>query len=125
MNKLREVTFHDLFRKDRKKRTLSIYEEFKKGGYLCLAERKAIFRLKEVRLFANINDAGSYIEQKLSLEDSLRQLSVLRIYNEKTDVNFWRSKLVSSVYVMYDNVVFTVLSMQILKVSIQKEVNKV
>jgi hypothetical protein len=125
MNKMREVVFQDLFKKERKRRTLSIHEEFRRGKYFCTAENKTIFRLKDIRLFASAGEAGSWIEEKLRNEDSSRYMSVLRIYNKNTGVNFWQSKLIGSLYVMHDNAVFTVLSMQILKISVNNKAKKV
>jgi hypothetical protein len=118
---MREIVFEDRTQMQQKKRILYIHEAFVLNGYSYTAERKNIFKLKQVHAFKNEYAADKWAHAQLGKGNEHRRLSLLKVCNDSCGKNLWQSKVSGMIYVVQGEIVLSVIFLQILKVEIFKE----
>jgi len=118
---MKEIFFQDQTAKERNKRSLSLREIFTQGSCVHRAEIKTIFRLKEVRYFKDVAIAKEWVCNNMISADEHKRISILRISNTKSGKSLCQSKFVGVLYLISNNIVFTILFLHMLKIATHRE----
>ena len=115
-----EVVFQDQIAKARKRRYLTLHESFARNGYQYIAERKTIYRLKEVNAFKDTGIANEWLCDKLNTISNSTELSVLSIYNTNKSESLLESKLSGLLYIMRSSTILTISFLQRFRVTVYR-----
>ncbi|MFH1867477.1 MAG: hypothetical protein ABH843_00775 [Candidatus Omnitrophota bacterium] len=118
---MRQIIFNDNIAKRRHKRHLSIQESFTQNDYVFESEREAFFKIREVFSYNSIDEANSWICNKMQNVDISRGLSVLRVFNRKKRESYWERRQTGSFYIVRNGSVISITFLHKLRVEVHKK----
>ena len=118
---MREIIFNDYTTTKKQKRLLFIHESFSYADYVFVAERKTIFKMREVYSFDDIAEANKWVCQRLQDSANTGGLSVLRVCNKDKGENLWERRQTGLIYIVRKGKVLAVSFLHKLRVGVRKK----
>lgn len=118
---MKEIIFNDHTATKKQKRSLSIHESFSHADYVFEAERKTIFKMREVYSFDEIAEANKWVCQRLQASVKTGGLSVLRVCNHDKGENLWERRQTGLIYIVRKGKVLAISFLHKLRVEVRKK----